>query len=402
MGRSTHVYVAIVAAAATIAYTAAIAAAGLPDRLTGIAALLVVAVLAGLRRPQAIGSVQVSVSGVVQIAAIPLVGPVGAGLVAFLPVLLVRKEPVKDVFNGAQRLLLVLAGAGAYHLAGGVPLDSGAVVDPVTLGGQMGAATLAAGVTNAVLLAGVLQLTSAGSLRVISADLLRQVIPDYVSYVLAAFILVILWAPAGLGWASVLFFLPTLFVIQWGLQQYAAEWATRHEVLIPFVLALDQRHPGAAEESRLVAEAARAVATGLALAPKDVDEITTAARMRDVGMLALDGAPTAIVRRDHAAAARDVLGSVTFLDAPLDLVAAHHERVDGEGGPQGLRGEEIPLGARVMAVADAWGTAVAEGSSRAAAVERCEALAGTALDRHCVASLRRALDRDQLPETGSA
>src|SRR5699024_10118823 len=121
------------------------------------------------------------------------------------------------------------------------------------------------------------------------------------SYVLAAYILVILWAPAGLGWASVVFFLPTLFVIQWGLQQYAAEWATRHEAVTPFVLALDQRHPGAAEESRLVAEAARAVATGLALPPKAVDEITTAARMRDVGMLALDGAPPAIVRRDHAA-----------------------------------------------------------------------------------------------------
>lgn len=330
-------------------------------------------------------------------AAIPLIGAVGAGLVAALPVLLDRRELVKDVFNAAQRLLLVLAGAGAYSLAGGVPLTPAGAVDPVTVALQMGLATLAAAVTNAVLLAGVLQLSSAGSLRVIAADLLRQVIPDYLSYLVAAFLLVILWVPAGLGWASVLFFLPSLFVIQWGLQQYAAEWAARHEVIPPFVLALDQRHPGSAHEARLVSGAARAIATGLGLKPKVVDEVTTAADLRDVGMLALDGAPPAIVHRDHALAARRVLGPVTFLKRPLALVAAHHERVDGQGGPEGLQGDEIPLGARVLAVADAWGSAVAKGATRSAAVTLCEEAAGEALDPDCVAALGRALERDQLP-----
>lgn len=375
----------------------AIAAFGLPDKLSWIAALLVVAFIAGLRRPQAIGSVQVSVSGVVQIAAIPLVGPVGAGLVAVCPVFLDRREPVKDVFNAAQRLLLVLAGAVTYDLVGGESLSPGESVDPLALGAQMGAATLAAALTNAVLLGGVLQLSSAGSLRAIMSDMLRQVIPDYVSYVIAGYLLTILWAPARMEWGAAFFVLPSLFVIQWGLRQYAIEWATRHQILGPFVRALDTRHPGAAEEARLVSEAAAAIATGLSLKASEVDEITMAARMRDVGMLALDAAPAAIVRRDHAAAASKVVGSVDFLSRPLHLIAAHHERVDGEGGPEGLRGAQIPLGARVVAVADAWGTAVAEGSDRAAAVAHCEGLAGSALDAACVASLRRALERDQLP-----
>lgn len=339
-----------------------------------------------------------SVSGVLQIAAIPLIGPVGAALVAALPVVLDRKGMVKDVFNASQRVLLVLAGAAAYSLAGGETLGHGDEVGPVALGLQMGAATLAAAIVNAVLLAGVLQLSSAGSLRVIATSLIRQVIPDYLSYLVAGYLLATLWALGRMGWGAAVFFLPSLFVIQWGLQQYAVEWATRHHAINPFVLALEQRRPGSEQEARLGAGAATAIATGLALGPKDVDEIATAARIRDVGMLALDGSPAAIVRRDHAQAARAVLGPVTFLDDPLHLVAAHHERVDGQGGPHGFRGDDIPLGARVVAVADAWSAAVAEGSTRAAAVERCEELAGSALDVACVAALRRALDRDQLPE----
>ena len=381
----------MVSAAAIVAYAVAIATYGLPERLTWIAALLVVAFIAGLRRPQAVGSVQVSVSGVVQIAAIPLVGPVGAGLVAAFPVFLDRREPVKDVFNAAQRLLLVLAGALVYELVDGEYLSPGE-----------GAATLAAALTNAILLAGVLQLSSAGSLRTITRDMLRQVIPDYLSYVIAGYLLTILWAPARMEWSAALFVLPSLFVIQWGLQQYAVEWATRHQILAPFVRALDTRHPGAAEESRLVSDAAAAIATGLSLPAPAVDEVATAARIRHVGMLALDGAPPAIMHRDHAAAARRVVGSVDFLSGPLELVAAHHERVDGEGGPDGLRGAEIPLGSRIVAVADAWGTAVAGGRSRVAAVRYCEDLAGSALDQACVAALRRAWERDLLPEVADS
>ncbi|MGO4244567.1 HD-GYP domain-containing protein, partial [Janibacter sp. RAF20_2_2] len=146
---------------------------------------------------------------------------------------------------------------------------------------------------------------------------------------------------------------------------------------------------------------AHAVATGLGLSPALVDRIATAARLRDVGMLALDGAAPAIVRRDHSLAAREVVGSVTFLRATLDLVDGHHERVDGQGHPLGLVGGEIPLGARVLAVADTWAHLRAEGWSARDAVDHCESQVGQSLDESCVAGLRRALERDQLPQVTS-
>jgi HD-GYP domain-containing protein (c-di-GMP phosphodiesterase class II) len=397
--RATRGYVLSVTALAVLAFVVAGLTAGPPQQLSWLVAMVAVAAIAAVSRPQAIGAVQVSVSGIVQIASIPLLGPVGAALVAALPVLLDRNEPVKRWFNASQRVCYVLAGAAGYWLAGGrVVTSTRDGFEPALLAVQVTTASVSAGLVNAVLLSGVLHLSSAGSMRVILTDLVRQIVSPYASYALAAYLLVLLWAPAGLGWVSAVLFLPSILVIQWGLHTHSSEWAIRHEVLNPFVVALDLRQPGAAEGARLVGGAATAIATGVGLTPVAVDEVTTAARLRDVGNLALQGAPEAIVRRDHAAAAQRVLGSVEFLDGPMSLIAAHHERVDGQGRPQGLIGEDIPIGARVVAVADTWGDAVASGLPPDGAVSHCEALVGQSLDASCVAALRRALELDQLPQ----
>ena len=372
--------------------------AGLPHSWGWVGVLLVAGWLASVRRPQAIGPMQLSISAIVEIAAIPLLGPVGAGLVSAVPVITDRNEAVKRVFNASQRVLLALAGSLVYYLAGGEVLDDGiGDLTPLGLAVAMAAASAAACLGNTALLAGVLQTSSAGSFRTSVRTLFPQTSGAYATSVVAAYLLVILWSPAGLGWVSVLFFLPSLFVIQWGLRQHAAEWAARKEVLTPFVRALELRRPGAAEESELGARAAEAVALGLGLSPGMVDEVTTAARVRDVGYLAFDGAPEAIARRDHALAARDVLGEMTFLDQPLEMIDAHHERIDGLGYPYGLSGKAVPVGPRVLAVADTWARLVVAGTDRLSAVDQCEEYAGTGLDTECVAALRRALERDQLP-----
>ncbi len=63
------------------------------------------------QQAQAVGPFQLSVAGMIHIASIPLVGPVGAIVVAVLPVLLDRNNTVKRVFNASQRVLLVIAGS---------------------------------------------------------------------------------------------------------------------------------------------------------------------------------------------------------------------------------------------------------------------------------------------------
>lgn len=374
---------------------------GLPESMSWFIAMLVLGLLAAAGRPEAIGSIQITTSGIVQLAAIPLLGPVGTALLALIAEGTRSTQPIKRVFNVALRVLLALAASGTYYLLGGRPLAYGHV-DVWALAGQMALAAITAAVVNTVLLGGVLRINSGGSMRLVMTELVQQIVPGYAFYTVAAFMLAILWAPAGMGWAAIFFFLPSLLVIQWGLRQLATEWTIRHEALAPFVMALDVRFPGAAESSRLTAEAARAIAAGLHLKPTLIDDIAMSARLRDVGMLALDDQPAAVVRRDHARASADVLGQIGFLGKTLRIIAGSHERVDGRGGPQGLVGDQIPIGSRVLAVADAWSQAVMEGRSGHEAVLRCERIVGNALDLECVRALRRAHQRGQLPLTKAA
>src|SRR5699024_6125845 len=131
--------------------------------------------------------------------------------------------------------------------------------------------------------------------------------------------------------------------------------------------------------------------------PSFVDRVVMGARLREVGMLALEGKPAAIVRRDLATASARLLRKVGFLTVPATYNVGPHERVDGHGWPDGLSMEQIPLGSRVLAVADAWSRAVMGGRSAEEAVRVCEAGVGTALDEVCVNALRRAHERGQLP-----
>ena len=79
--------------------------------------------------------------------------------------------------------------------------------------------------------------------------------------------------------------------------------------------------------------------------------------MVDPAILKAEGGLTEDERRAHPAApglGLELLKPITLWEEILPIIHAHHERWDGKGYPRGLAGEEIPLGARVVAVADAF------------------------------------------------
>jgi two-component system, cell cycle response regulator len=127
---------------------------------------------------------------------------------------------------------------------------------------------------------------------------------------------------------------------------------------------LAERRPDLLEHTRAVAILARALATTLGAENEERDEITRAAELHDIGKVAV---PDAIIEKpgpldpDEEAFMRRhvVIGEAIIAEAPslrdvAMLVRASHERWDGGGYPDGLAGEEIPLGARVVAVCDAF------------------------------------------------
>lgn len=62
----------------------------------------------------------------------------------------------------------------------------------------------------------------------------------------------------------------------------------------------------------------------------------------------------------HPLYAKNLLSGITFLEPALDIPYCHHERWDGTGYPQGLKGHDIPLGARIFAVVDVWDALISE------------------------------------------
>jgi HD-GYP domain-containing protein (c-di-GMP phosphodiesterase class II) len=159
----------------------------------------------------------------------------------------------------------------------------------------------------------------------------------------------------------------------WGLLRRKAheQREARHrEFLAANVLAtidvintiVEMRDPYTAGHERRVSHLARAIAAGLQLDDDAQERIGLAARVHDVGKLAVPpevlakaGRLTLVERevaRSHSRHGYDILRRSRFPWPLADIVLQHHERYDGSGYPDGLRGEDILLEARIIGVAD--------------------------------------------------
>jgi diguanylate cyclase (GGDEF)-like protein/putative nucleotidyltransferase with HDIG domain len=183
--------------------------------------------------------------------------------------------------------------------------------------------------------------------------------------------------------------------------------------------ALDFRHQGSADHSRTVGYYAELMARALELPEADVQRIHVAGVLHDIGKLGIADAvlekPGPLDRDDwvemrkHPENGARILQNASLHDIS-DWVVAHHERPDGRGYPHGLDGEQIPLPARILAVADAYEAMTGDRVYRLAlpvAEARAELLrnAGTQFDSGVVEALLRALEREEspgLPTTTSA
>jgi diguanylate cyclase (GGDEF)-like protein len=163
---------------------------------------------------------------------------------------------------------------------------------------------------------------------------------------------------------------------------------------------LDLRDAGTAEHSRTVGAMARDTARALGLPEEDVRLVHAAGVVHDVGKLAV---PDAILHKpgrltdaewDEIRRHPDI-GARILEHAGLARIAAwvgaHHERVDGQGYPKRLTGDEIPIEARILAVADAYEAMIAERPYRPAleperARDELERCAGTQFDGRVVAA----------------
>ena len=148
--------------------------------------------------------------------------------------------------------------------------------------------------------------------------------------------------------------------------------------------ALSERDPDLGQHITSVAELADAVARRIGLGRGQVDEIRIAAELHDVGKVAipdvildkpgpLDDSEWEFMRR-HTIIGERIVGAAPALAGVAKIVRSSHERIDGAGYPDGLSGNDIPVGARIVFACDAY-HAMVSGRPYAAAVTIAQASA---------------------------
>jgi HD-GYP domain-containing protein (c-di-GMP phosphodiesterase class II) len=180
------------------------------------------------------------------------------------------------------------------------------------------------------------------------------------------------------------------------------------ETIFAFVRAIDARDPYTARHSEKVAGYAVRLAEALGVPPRDCARIHLSGMLHDVGKVGLERSvlhkPGALSDdeweqvREHPALSAHIIGAVARFAVYVPGARHHHERFDGRGYPDGLAGTDIPLDARILAVADAYDAMTSDRSYRPAlghdeAIERLRADAGTQFDPDCVRAFA-ALDID--------
>jgi putative nucleotidyltransferase with HDIG domain/PAS domain S-box-containing protein len=128
--------------------------------------------------------------------------------------------------------------------------------------------------------------------------------------------------------------------------------------------ALELRDKETEGHSRRVTEITLKIARAMKISNEDIEQIRRGAILHDIGKM---GIPDEILHKPdrltdeerevikgHPSIAYELLAPIPYLKKALEIPYSHHERWDGTGYPHGLRGEEIPLAARIFAVADVW------------------------------------------------
>ncbi len=345
------------------------------------------------------------------LAAVVLVGPVGAAIVGSMAAFSLRRSLfiVQRAFNSGMCALTAYAAGKAYLAFGGVPgvpepSSFPAIIRPFVV------AALTYAVVNDILVNGVLGLThppGSSSRTRLGQRVMTLVVPD-LGYGMFGLLVAALWRVVG-PFSAVLVLLP-LFVARWAVAQYVAQQEAHEATMAALCQAVETKDFYTRGHSERVSKASVMIAREIGFRAGRIEAIRHAGMLHDIGKL---GVPTVVLQKSGALTEEDyaaiqlhpmrgleIVREIGFLDEALAGIMHHHERVDGKGYPLGLAGDEIPEFARVIGVADAFDSMTSTRSYRGArpveeAVAELRRWSGAQFDPNVVDAFVAALRRDR-------
>ena len=375
-----------------------------PSLFAGLLALSVISSALKVDLPVGVGSSCISLSYAVDFTALLLLGPAPTVLIATASAwsqctfrMKQRNPAYKTIFSMACLAVTVAATARVYTVLGGT------YGQLASLQALLGAA-MAYFLVNSAAVAAAFALANRRPVFEVWHDNFLWSITSYVVGAVAAGIAVEMWQRIG-QWEASLALLPLCLTYHTyriylnriaDEQRRVAEGTQLHrestEVLARAIQAKDVA--GSMHIERVQYYAA-SLARRLALSERDTQAVETAALLHDIGKLAVPehilskpGPLSAHERKKmqiHAQVGAEIVAAVAFPCPVAPLIRSHHERWDGTGYPDGLRGEEIPIGARILAVVDTFDAAMSDrpyrrSVSQEAALQILEREAGRGLD----------------------
>lgn len=272
-----------------------------------------------------------------------------------------RPKMLHLLFNLASTTIAVSLGFGTYHLIGG----QGQVLLSVAI-----AATVYF-LTNSLSVAAVVAVTEGKSLRKIWHECYLWTFPYYL--VGGGVAVLISICSDRFGWETTVLALPVVYVIFRSYRLYlgrleseknhAEQMANLHlRTIEALALAIEAKDHSTHDHLQRVQIYALELGKKMQLDDNQLQALRTASILHDIGKLAV---PEHIISKPgkltseefekmkiHPIVGAEILDRVQFPYDVVPIVRAHHERWNGTGYPYGLKGEEIPLGARILAVAD--------------------------------------------------
>lgn len=331
--------------------------------LLSMLGLAVVSAAFALRMTQ--GGATTSLDFVPQLGALLLVGPTGAITLTFLAQILTqfaiqKKGIVKGAYNTAQLVLSVAAAGLVYVLLGGTWS-----IDEIRIGSSIlpfvGAAVTYFGMNRAAV-SYILSLSEGQEVRDVWSRISTKLIVVDVAISPLAFLVAYLYVRYG-PWSLLFSVLPIIalrytYGVNIELQQL------NRDLLRALIRTLEAQDPYTSGHSIRVAEASKRIAKSLDLSRSEVHQIEQAALLHDIGKVGaeyhkilqqegpLTSDQTKLIER-HPERGATIIEPVRSMPPQIqEYIRHHHEQYDGSGYPDGLAGEKIPLGARVIMVAD--------------------------------------------------
>jgi putative nucleotidyltransferase with HDIG domain len=334
------------------------------ERLLGLTFWVIVTMLASAMPVTMPRGVVVAVSGAPMVAAMALGGPTAIGWVALLGTIEWREVRGRIPWYGT---VANHAGGVAPAVVGGVVAKSLGLGSPVLVvdftAVLIGAVCFL--ILNIFVVEAMLSIRSGQSIRVLLYADIRTFAASHFALAPLGWLMARTYAAEGSGgwWATLLFALP-LYTTRLAYQRFNDMREMFTQTIGALAEAVDKRDPFTSKHSRRVMEIARDIGREMRLGDADLEALEWGGLLHDVGKIGVRDdvllkqerltKDERIKMNSHPVLGEEIIRPVTRLSRELPIIRHHHEWYNGSGYPDRLIGDEIPLNARVLHVADAF------------------------------------------------